>query len=289
MAENLEEALESLEEAVLGVNEVKSQLEQIKIIRSQFEDKIQETNKKILVVNDQADKISFIHEDIKKSKEEMDKQYAEMQTKLNESLNLTRNDFSSIKKQIQQMQVKINTIENDEKNKHGMQSYSSELTEKLQQLREENQRLKDENATLRMNNDEIEEENRKLKFENEKLKKDVDDLTQQKIEINNKLKLTELKIENGQRTFYTTPEVPTKTVAGTKKGGDELYQFFVSKGCEVVDNRPLEGSLWVVGDETKLYPILKEMRNKFGEVKGSFGTAKAIQHRRGWFTKELIF
>ena len=64
MAENLEEALESLEEAVLGVNEVKSQLEQIKIIRSQFEDKIQETNKKILVVNDQADKISFIHEDI---------------------------------------------------------------------------------------------------------------------------------------------------------------------------------------------------------------------------------
>jgi predicted GIY-YIG superfamily endonuclease len=64
-----------------------------------------------------------------------------------------------------------------------------------------------------------------------------------------------------------------------------LAQFFLEKGCTVVDKRPSGGCLWVAGDKNMIGTIVAEAESKYG-VTGSYGRGRAIQYQIGWYTKD---
>ena len=65
-----------------------------------------------------------------------------------------------------------------------------------------------------------------------------------------------------------------------------LRDFFVSNGLKVVDNRDKGGPLWVIGDKEEIEDIIDEAVEKFSiSGKYSFGAAKAINFKNGWYVK----
>ena len=77
-----------------------------------------------------------------------------------------------------------------------------------------------------------------------------------------------------------------KTVTIEKPSADgTLVDYFKSKGLEVIDKRSHGGALWVVGDQAKLNPYLKEARSLYGAVGSFTDKGKASGYRMSWFTK----
>lgn len=53
---------------------------------------------------------------------------------------------------------------------------------------------------------------------------------------------------------------------------------------KVVDNRNVNGRLWVVGEKLEIRNIVNEAITKFG-ISGKYASSKEIKNRTGWFTK----
>ena len=65
-----------------------------------------------------------------------------------------------------------------------------------------------------------------------------------------------------------------------------LRDFFISNGLKVVDNRDKGGPLWVIGNKEDIEDIIDEAVEKFSvSGKYSFGVAKAINFKNGWYVK----
>ncbi|WP_028243918.1 3'-5' exonuclease [Pseudobutyrivibrio ruminis] len=70
-----------------------------------------------------------------------------------------------------------------------------------------------------------------------------------------------------------------------KNTAEDLVSFLANNGLEVLDKRPKNGALWVVGDKS-IDPILQETKKKFGarwtyKEEGGLAT----KHRPSWYTK----
>ena len=87
----------------------------------------------------------------------------------------------------------------------------------------------------------------------------------------------------------TTPPVkvpPTAPISTAKPAGGDLVAFFKAKGLEVIDKRPSGGCLWVVGEKSKISPVIQEAGKVFGAYGNySAGGGRATKNRPAWFTK----
>ncbi len=91
---------------------------------------------------------------------------------------------------------------------------------------------------------------------------------------------------NAERDSIRASVVLPKTVTIEKISPDgSLADYFKKNGFEVIDKRSHGGALWVVGDQVKLNPYLKEARSLYGAVGSFTDKGKASGYRMSWFTK----
>lgn len=64
----------------------------------------------------------------------------------------------------------------------------------------------------------------------------------------------------------------------------DVRNFFEENGLKVVDNRNINGRLWVIGEKLEIRNIVNEAITKFG-ISGKYASSKEIKNRNGWFTK----
>ena len=67
-----------------------------------------------------------------------------------------------------------------------------------------------------------------------------------------------------------------------------LYQFFASRGWEVIDKRQNGGSLWVVGEKNQLQPVIDEAKKEFDNLSFEYLAkgGKSTKQRASWYTKD---
>ena len=63
-----------------------------------------------------------------------------------------------------------------------------------------------------------------------------------------------------------------------------LKAYFESKGFFTIDCRGWDGCLWVLGDQRKLDPYVKEAQRLYGAT-GAYGSGKQTNYRSAWWTK----
>lgn len=63
-----------------------------------------------------------------------------------------------------------------------------------------------------------------------------------------------------------------------------LKEFFISRGCEVVDSREKNGCLWVIGTKKQLEPHVIEAKRLY-QINGDYGAGMATSGKSGWWTK----
>ena len=66
-----------------------------------------------------------------------------------------------------------------------------------------------------------------------------------------------------------------------------LKDFFLEKGCTVIDKRGSGGCLWVIGDKSEIDNIIMEA-TKIYHISGFYSAGKATQYRAGWYTKSKL-
>lgn len=69
-----------------------------------------------------------------------------------------------------------------------------------------------------------------------------------------------------------------------ENGMPSLAEFFKTFELEVIDKRPFDGCLWVVGDSLQLGEYLDIAEEEYGVV-GNFASGEATGGRIGWYTK----
>lgn len=251
MANDIEKSLEALEEAVVGVNEINTNLEKIKLLHSQFDEKSKSAIDKLSSADKKLEEISAIREEILSTKKDFDKEYDNVVDLVNNTIIPVKNDLLNTKTQISRLQATIDSLKNSGGTARVIETKSPELEKEIQNLRLENAAL--------LNN-----------F------KQLEALVSAKTRTASQ----QNKIANSEYIRKTN------NTSADNSGSSELKKFFISKGCEVIDKRQNGGALWVVGDEMKLKPILAEMKTKFGNVSGSFAAGRATKQRRSWFTQD---
>lgn len=231
MNDDIEKTLAVLEEAVVGLNEVNSNLDNVKILNTQFNQKSQIAFEKISSADNKLNEISMIHKEIKNIKTDFDKQYENILTVVNNTIIPFKDELLNYKMQIDDIKAKINLLENN--------------NVMIKNTENDSQKLKELDSFKTVNTVEKKQDKKKVIV----VKKNVDNST---------------KLSNTNHS--------------------ELREFFISKGCETIDNRSKGGALWVVGNELQLKSIHEEMKIKFGAVVGSFTSGKATNYRRAWYT-----
>ena len=83
-------------------------------------------------------------------------------------------------------------------------------------------------------------------------------------------------------TTTSNKTVAPKAVEGGKKL--TLKQYFESKGLFTIDCRGWDGCLWVLGDQKKLEPYVKEAMRLYGAT-GAYGSGKQSNYQPAWWTK----
>jgi hypothetical protein len=63
-----------------------------------------------------------------------------------------------------------------------------------------------------------------------------------------------------------------------------LKEYFESKGFFTIDCRGWNGCLWVLGDQKKLEPYVKEVMKLYGAT-GAYGSGKQSNYKPAWWTK----
>ena len=69
-----------------------------------------------------------------------------------------------------------------------------------------------------------------------------------------------------------------------RKYGNEVEQFFLDKGLEVINTRKKDGYLRVIGDEEQIGEYVNEAIRLFG-ISGQYGKSKATKLKEAWATK----
>lgn len=252
MTNNIDKTLESLEEAVIGVNEVNNNLETIKKLHSQFDEKSKKAIEKVSSAEDKLDEISKIRDQILNTKNEFDEEYNKVLSIVNDTIIPVKNDLLNTKSQITRLQSTVEALKNSDGTTKVIETKSPELEKEILSLKSENTALLNKFKQLEA------------------------------------LVISRANNSHQQSDEKPVVVITKKTSDNTNPTSNEsgLKTFFIDKGCEVIDKRPNGGALWVVGDEKQLKPILDEMKTKFGNVHGTFAAGRATKQRRGWFTQD---
>ncbi len=68
---------------------------------------------------------------------------------------------------------------------------------------------------------------------------------------------------------------------------DVIRQFFISKGCNIIDMRDKGGCLWILGSKEEIGDIVQKAVEKYG-ISGGYANGKATKHRMAWYTKDYM-
>ena len=85
----------------------------------------------------------------------------------------------------------------------------------------------------------------------------------------------------------STQSVGAKPVAKNSPPTEKklsLKEYFESKGFFTIDCRGWNGCLWVLGDQKKLEPYVKEAMKLYGAT-GAYGSGKQSNYKPAWWTK----
>jgi len=90
---------------------------------------------------------------------------------------------------------------------------------------------------------------------------------------------TEARTVRAERASRTTTQATTKAATS-------LYEFFKSRGLEVIDKRSKGGALWVVGTPEQINNVVREACRIF-RAGGNYAMngGRATSYRTAWFTK----
>lgn len=89
--------------------------------------------------------------------------------------------------------------------------------------------------------------------------------------------------EKYANTLYRTNTVKSPTGRGQYETAKD---YFLSKGCKIVDKRPSGGCLWVIGKESEIKKYVEEAKRLF-KLSGDYcGGGRATSYKPGWFTKD---
>lgn len=89
---------------------------------------------------------------------------------------------------------------------------------------------------------------------------------------------SEIKNNIAEKTKHTASKIESDFSIS------DVRNFFEKNGLKVVDNRNVNGRLWVVGEKLEIRNIVNEAITKFG-ISGKYASSKEIKNRTGWFTK----
>lgn len=89
---------------------------------------------------------------------------------------------------------------------------------------------------------------------------------------------SEIKNNIAEKTKHTASKIESDFSIS------DVRNFFKKNGLKVVDNRNVNGRLWVVGEKLEIRNIVNEAITKFG-ISGKYASSKEIKNRTGWFTK----
>lgn len=68
---------------------------------------------------------------------------------------------------------------------------------------------------------------------------------------------------------------------------DVIRQFFINKGCNIIEMRDKGGCLWILGSKEEIGDIVQMAVEKFG-ISGGYANGKATKHKMAWYTKDYM-